>query len=261
MLEYLDDGTYKYTTDLSMTVTYTLASNSATSQEFSDNVKTEIVFKKTDNYLQPVYSKKTAHCYSPSNVSATELQYAYKEYNYEFFIEYNDDLTAGTLTRTDFSNPRTFLPESTYPDGVAKTNFNIDQKKNVYLDNEQLLFALRGLSNKEIAASKKFDTYNASTLSTEMVSTTPGTAAKTSFNLILNGAESKAYSIEYTPVSLKSNNKNAVLSQDLWYAKTTSSTMNEYRNVLLKMVTSIHYGIGSLTYSLRAANLSQEISN
>ena len=259
-LEYLDDETYKYTTTLSVPVTYTLTSNSAESKDFTDTVQTETVFKKTDNYLQPIYSKKSAHCYSVCNVKTTNLENAYREYNYEFAISYADDLTSGVLTRTDRSNPRTLLSDKMYPDGVATSNFTIDQKKYIYLDNEQLLFALRGLSNKQISSAKTFLTYNASTVSTETASTTADTAVKTNFTLALNGAEAKDYSILYTPVTLKSGNKNAVLSQELWYAQTTSNTMNEFRNVLLRMKTPIYYGIGYLTYTLKSANFSQEIS-
>lgn len=258
-LEFLDDGTYKYSTDLSATVTYTMTNDPASQAVFTDSVKTEVIFHQTGKFLQPISSKKTVHCYSPKNAAATELKYAYTEFNYEFFIEYNEDLTQGTLTRTDYSNPRTLLSSSRYPDGVAQLSFEIDQKKYLYLDNEQLLLALRALSNKELASAKKLLSYNASMLTVDSFSTTPGTAAKTNFELALNGEEAKSYAIDYTPVTLKNEGKNATLTQELWYAQTTESTTNKYRNVLLKMVTPIHYNIGRLTYSLRSATFSNEL--
>ncbi len=260
-LECLDDGTYKYSTDLSVNLTYTMANDATQTATFTDSVKTEVVFHQVGKYMQPVYSKKTAHCYSPTKAAATELKYAYSEYNYEFLIEYNADITAGTLTRKDFSeNPRTLLSVQRYPDGVATHNFEIDQKKLLCLDNEQLLFALRGLSNKEIASGKSFNVYNASMLTMEKVTTTPGSEAKTAFTLSINGAEPKSYQISYTPLTMKINGRNATLSQELWYAQTTSSTINEYRNVLLKMVTPMHSNIGSLTYTLRSATFGQPIA-
>ena len=260
-LECLEDGTYKYSTDLSVNVTYTMAGNPSQTATFADSVKTEVVFHQVGKYMQPVYSKKTAHCYSPTKAAATELKYTHTEYNYEFLIEYNADMTEGTLTRKDFSeNPRTLLSVQRYPDGVATNNFEIDQKQLLCLDNEQLLFALRGLSNKEIATSQSFNVYNASMLTMEKVTTTPSDAAKTNFNLSINGAEAKDYQISYTPLTMKINGRNATLSQELWYAQTTSATINDYRNVLLKMVTPMHSNIGSLTYVLHSATFSQPIA-
>lgn len=259
-LECLDDGTYKYSTDLSVNVTYTLASDATQTVTFTDSVQSEVVFHQVGKYMQPVYSKKKAHCYSPRKAAATELKYTYTEYNYEFLIEYNEGMTEGKLTRTDLSeNPRTLLSVQKYPDGVATNNFEIDQKKLLCLDNEQLLFALRGLSNKEIASEKSFNVYNASMLTMEKVTTSPLDEAKTSFTFSLNGAEPAAHQISYTPLSLKINGRNATLSQELWYAQTTSSTINEYRNVLLKMKTPMHSSIGSLIYTLRSATFGESL--
>lgn len=256
-LEYLEDDTYKYVTELSVPVEYTMTADKTQTKAFTDVIKTETVFKKASEYLKPVYSKETAHCYSPNNFATPKIEYAYTEYHYEFLTEYNDSLTKGTLTRTDKTpQPRTLLPENRYPGGVSKTSFEIDQKKYTYLENDQLLFAFRGLSNSAIAVSKTVSVYNASLLSMERITTTPAESAKTTFNLSIGGQETKPYTIEYTPISIKSDNKNSGISQTLWYAKTTSNTANQFRNALLKIVVPMHFGLGTLTYTLTKADFS-----
>ena len=257
-LEYEGDDTYKYVTELSVPVQYKLVSDEAQTKTFTDYIKTETVFKKASDYLRPISSKKTAHCYSPNDYDATLMEHAYTEYHYEFFTEYTDSLSENKLTRTDFSEKRTLLPKNSYESAVSKTWFDVDQSKYTYLDNDQLLFALRGLSNTAIATSKTVNVYNASLLAMETVTTTPSESQKTAFTLSIDGGESKSYTIENTPITIKTGNKNAGISQTLYYAKTTSNTDNKYRNVLLKMVVPMHYGLGTLTHTLQKAEFSKQ---
>jgi hypothetical protein len=109
-----------------------------------------------------------------------------------------------------------------------------------------------------MSASRTVNVYNASLMKVETVSTTPSTATKTKFNFSLNGAEKADYEIEYVPVDIQTGNKDAQLSHTLWYAKTTDSNNNKYRNVMLKMVVPIHYGLGEFTYTLDSATFSAE---
>ena len=255
-LEYLSDNTYRYTTSLTMQVTFTLADGQTETK--TDSVQTTAIFKKADKSLQPISSKKTVLCYSPNNVAATALDKAYTEYHYEFSIEYADDLSGGTLTKTDLSEARTLLEKENYPDGKDYKSFSIDNKKYTYLDNEQLLCALRAIPNSSIASSKTVNVYNASLMTVETVTTTPSTAAKTKFNFALNGEASSEHEIEYTPLTIKTGNKDSLLSHTLWYAKTTDANNNKYRNVLLKMSVPLHFGMGTLTYELTAATFSAE---
>ena len=253
---YEEDGTYSYTTKLTMPVKFTLKDGQFA--EKTDTIETKAVFKKASDSLQPIYSIKTVHCFSPNNVQATALDKAYTEYNYEFRIDYASDLSGGTFKKTDFSESGTLLNKNNHPDGTASYDFSIDGKKHTYLDNEQLLFALRGLSNSKMSASRTVNVYNASLMRVETVSTTPSTAAKTKFSFALNGAEKAEHEIEYVPVDIKIGNKDAQISHKLCYAKTTDSNNNKYRNVLLKMVVPIHYGLGEFTYTLDSATFSAE---
>ncbi len=256
-LEYLDDNTYSYTTTLTLPVKFTLKDGQFT--EKTDSIQTQAVFKKADKSLQPVYSVKRVHCFSPNNVAATKLEDAYKEYDYEFRIDYKDDISGGTLKKTDFSQAFTLLlDKEKYPEGTSSHSFDVDGEKYSYLDNEQLLFALRGLPNNKISTAQTVNTYNASLMKVETVSITPSSSVKTKFNLALNGAAKAEQEIEYVPITIKTGNKDSLHSQTLWYAKTTDANNNRYRNVLLKMSVPLHYGIGDFTYTLESATFSAE---
>ena len=264
-LEYLKNNTYRYTTTLEVDVTFTLANGESVTK--TDTVETEAKFKKADKSLQPLYSRKTVHAHAPRDLDVTVLEDeydaegqitkagAYIEYDYEFAITYNEDLSGGTLVKTDNSERGTLSLQ----DNRQEINFSIEDDKYTYLDNEQYLFALRGISSEQLASSSKtVSMYNASLMAMEAVTTTPTTAEKTSFELQLNGGEKTSYEIEYVPLTIKSNNKNAVVSQTLWYAKTTDSNNNQFRNVLLKMSVPMHFGLGSLEYTLQSATFSVE---
>ena len=259
-LEYLTNSTYRYTTSLTVDVTFILASGESVTK--TDEVSSEAIFKKADASLQPISSKKTVKAHAPRDldVTALETEYdeegqvtqvgAYIEYDYEFAITYNEDLSGGKLTKTDNSKYHTLGLK----DDKKEITFSIEDKKYTYLDNEQYLFALRGISSEKLAsASKTVSMYNASLMTMETVATTPSTAAKESFTLQLNGEASKDYEIEYVPLTVKTSNKNVNLSQTLWYAKTTDSNDNTFRNVLLKMSAPMHFGLGTLVYKLQSA--------
>ena len=255
-LEYLPEGdAYRYSTELKMDVKFTLADGQFTAAQ--DVVTTETIFKKASKDLQPISSTKNVVCHSPNNVAAITLDGTYKRYDYQFQIDYNydgDTLSGGKLTQTDRAG--TLLDKEAYPDGIRTQEFGIDLKKYTYLDNEQILFAIRGLSSSTLAGAKKLNTYNASLGVVEINSLTPSTAAKTDFTFSLNGGEAKAHEIDYVPMTLKSENKNNKITQSLWYAKSGEANNNVYRNALLKMVVTMHYGLGMLTYTLKDAKFS-----
>lgn len=264
-LEYQSSTIYRYTTTLTVDVTFILANGESVTK--TDTVETEAKFKKADKSLQPISSKKTVRAHAPRDGDVTNLENEYDEegnitqvgafieYDYEFFIEYNDDLSGGKLTKTDNSKYHTLGLK----DDKKEISFTIDNEKYTYLDNEQYLFALRGISSEQLAsASKTVSMYNASLMTMETVATTPTSTAKTNFELQLSGGEKTSYEIEYVPMTVKTSNKNAGLEQTLWYAKTTDSNNNQFRNVLLMMSVQMHFGLGTLRYKLQSANFSTE---
>ena len=131
----------------------------------------------------------------------------------------------------------------------------VNGKKYTYLDNEQLLFAFRGLPTNT-SGTKTVNVFNASLCQVEKATLAVGETSKTKFSLNIDGVQQEP-EISYTSYTLKSGNKDAATAQTLWYAKTTDRNNNEYRNVLLRMTVELFYGLGSYTYTLFKADFSK----
>ncbi len=242
------DG-YTYTSVLTIEVEFELADGTA--EIFTDSVTATTVFKSTANSLQPVRSEKTVVSHTPRNANATTLEEAYLYYDYTVLTEYNADCTGGTVTYTD--RGKTLISAEQYP-ATKTSSFEIDKEKYTYLDNEQLLFALRGLSSTVLASQRTVNIYDASTGKVQGVNIKPDSADSEKFSFSVGGTPlSSDTVIEYIPVSVSLNAENAGSPIQAWYAKTTDASNNTYRNVMLMMQTTVSYNIGSLRYDLKEA--------
>lgn len=245
-------GLYTYTTQLTIGVEFSKTGEE--SVKAVDTVTTTAVFKLAANSLQPVWSEKTVVCHTPKNVDAEQLSQAYTAFDYTVRTEYNEDCTQGTVTYTD--RGKTLINAETYPASTSK-NFEINQEKYTYLDNEQLLFAIRGLTNSVLGNAHIVNVFNASTSAVQRVKITPNGEESTKFNFSVNGTpiagDTDGKAVAYTPVSLSLNENDNGATQTVWYARTTDDANNTYRNVILQMQTAISYNIGSLTYKLTNA--------
>ncbi|MBR4942607.1 MAG: hypothetical protein IKZ28_01135, partial [Clostridia bacterium] len=137
---------YVYTTALTIDVTYSLGGETKT---LSDSVTTESRFMTAENALRPISSKKSVVSSSPKNGSAESVDKCYTVYDYEVVTTYAADCASGTSTVTN--NGSENKDANTY-------NFEIEQKKFSYLDNEQLPLALRAIPLEKTAP--KFLTYS-----------------------------------------------------------------------------------------------------
>lgn len=246
------DG-YEYTTALSMQVKFTLANGE--SQTFTDSVTTKTLFKSSSLALQPVSSEKTVVSHTPKNVQATKLEDAFVAYDYTISTEYGEDGKSGTVTYTD--RGQTLISAESYP--ATKTqSFEINTEKFTYLDNEQLLFAMRGLSSTVLSTERTVSTYDVSTSAVQQVKITPSSATSDKFSFSIDGTALPANTVvEYIPLSIKLNAVNEGAPIQAWYAKTTDAANNTYRNVLLHMQTSVSYNIGVLKYNLKTATFAK----
>lgn len=118
-----------------------------------------------------------------------------------------------------------------------------------YIDNEELLFALRGIS---YASAQQFQVYNASVRRVQNVRVSPSSSDSDEFEFSLGG-QTSARAIEYYPLSISISESNPGATQTAWYAATTSASNNVYRNVMLRLETPISYNLGSLVYELQSA--------
>ena len=230
-----------YKTELSIKVTYTL--NGKSTEAFEDKIVTEAKFHTAENSLRPISSYKEIVSTSPSSVSTT-LEDCYTSYHYESTVTYNESCTGGTAIVTndpDGENPIT-----------KTTEFTFEKDKYSRLDNEQLLFAIRAIPTSLTSA--KIQTYSPFVESEQTVSLSYAAEATAEFSYTNNG-ESVKKNITYRPVKIVLDEKNPGATQTAWYAKNTDVSKNTNRNVLLRLETPIAYGLGSLVYKLKSADI------
>ncbi len=237
--EQLDGRTiYSYETKLTIDVIYTFGQEIAS---FNDVVYSLVKFEKADKALRPISSHKEVSSHSPEN-GAAALKNCYRAIEYTLDLTYNEDYsgeTAGTIT----SDERT---------QEIKNSFEMDTAKFTCLDNEQLLFALRGM-NPTLSTSAKFNVYSPFLQASQSVKATFASEEAIDFSFTKNGVVVKD-TIQYYPVSIVLNEKNPGTTQTVWVAKNTNIQSNNYRNVILKWEAPIYYNFGNLVYTLKSAN-------
>ena len=241
----LSDGStkegYIYTTELTISGRYRLGSE--VSEDFSDRVSSSVSFLPVTDGLKPVKSEKEVLSTSPIVSLPETLEGAIETYHYTYEVSYDAALTTATAVYTDL-NAETPAPET--------REYAIDGTT-TYLDNEQILFALRGLSLSSVAT---FRTVNSVMgIVTEVstgTSTTGPTSLKESVDFTMDGTAVKT-EIDAVQVPIIYQSTPSGQQQDLVYAATTDTNNNTYRNVLLRMEVPVLQSLGTLVYRLKEA--------
>ena len=238
------DIVYEFSTRTELPVSFFHVASGESTEVFTDVIECNVLFSSIYNGgLRPIQSSKTIQSHSPINGQPSSKNDCYRYYHYNVTTTYADSEN-GSSVLTDYEG--NILGKEAQP---KTTDFTIDTAKYSYLDNEQILFALRGantMSNKILA-------YNASKSKVETINVTFGSEKADTYEFLLNG-ESKKASIAAIPVSLEIDDINSGGVQNVWYAKTTDVKNNVYRNVMLKFESPISYNIGKLVYTLTSAN-------
>ena len=235
----LDSGeiVYEYSTRMEIGVSFFHEASKQSTEVFSDVIETTVTFTSIYNGgLRPIESSKTIQSHSPVNGTPESLDKCYKHYHYNVYTTYADSEN-GKSVLTDYNG-------NILEDQQKTTEFTIDTSQYTYLDNEQILFALRGAE----IASNKILSYN--TYSVQTVNLTFNSEEADSYEFVMNG-ESKKANIAAIPVTIAFDKGS---TQKAWYAKTTDVKNNVYRNVMLKFELPISYNIGKFVYTLTSAN-------
>lgn len=235
----LNQGVYRYETSLSIDVTYTVGDKSETK---SDSILSWVEFKKNAK-LQPIKSHKEIVCHSPANGGGLEIEDCYAKYDYTVDTTYNENGLSGksVIVNND--------PEAN--NDKQEQTFTVEDKYTC-LDNEQLLFALRGLSQSISTAS--LSVYAPFSGVVQAINLTYSFLEKGSeFSFEKNGVSVKQV-INYYPVSVKINAQLPGATQTVWIAETTNARANTFRNLILQFETPLSYNLGSLIYKLKSAS-------
>ena len=231
---------YCYETKLEIDVLYECGQNSDT---FQDVVYSWVKFEDVDKALRPIASHKEIISHSPSN-SASSLEECYYSLNYVVDITYNEDYSGNTvITMLNAEEPTEY-----------QYSFQMKTDKLTGLDNEEILFALRGV-NPSLSQTAKFTVYSPFVDNLQTVKATFGTESSIDFSFRQNGELTKD-TIQYYPVDVVLDEKNPGNTQKLWIAKNTNSILNKYHNVILKMEMPVYYNLGTLVYTLTSATFS-----
>ncbi len=242
-----EDGTvenvYLYTTSLVIDVTFTFEGESAT---YTDEVTTSVIFGTADKSLKPIESVKTVSSHSPASSSAESLDETTVYYHYTFTAAYDKNVTQATLTYTKLDGDESSLEDST-------RTYDIDDAY-TYLDNEQILFAARGMDLGD-SASETVYTLNASRGVVQPVTIENSDVLEGTFQINIDSSEMPegGYTLTYNAVTISINETQSGSSQTCYYAETTDASNNTYRNVMLYMETTLPYSLGALTYTLTDA--------
>ncbi len=226
---------YVYTTELTIPVTYTF--NEET-QIFTDKVTTTVTFKSASDALLPKSSTKTviSHTPSPSTTTVNELADCYSDFDYTVTTEYKEK---GTATVVNHKQETTDDSQFTYDKGDYS-----------YLDNDQLLLALRAIATD--TTSGKIEFYNPFLEATQKVNFSFGEKTSTDFSHSV-GDDAAIKTISYRPVTITLDSKTPGATQTAWIATADDVTKNTYRNVMLYLETPLSYSLGTLKYTLTSA--------
>ena len=242
-ISYEGETIYQYTTRSEIGVSFFHKSTGESTQAFTDVVESTVLFTGIYNGgLRPIKSTKTIQSHTPINGTPANKDQCYVYYHYSVETTYDTDGN-GTCVLTDF--------EGNILDKKRETQTNtfaIESQQYTYLDNEQVLFALRGAPTE----ANKFLCYNSSTNSVQTIKLSVASEEGATYKFSLNG-ENKELNIAAIPVSIEIDSINSGGPQKIWYAKTTDVKNNVYRNVMLKFETPIAYNIGKLVYTLTSA--------
>ena len=234
---------YTYTTHLSITAMYTL---NGVTEECVDTVTSTVKFYAAGYNLQPISSEKEINASTPTVNTGTKVSDSYQKSHYSTKVVYNDDCTEGTSTVT-------YYPDNGTEAQTQEKTFEIEQKKLTYLDNEQVILALRAIRNTTTSA--KLNVYSPFAEAVQKLSYSFDSDASAEFSFLKNGENTKSM-ITYRTAKLVLDEKNPGATQTAWIAKQPENTSasNTNRNVILRLETPLSYGLGTLIYTLNSAS-------
>lgn len=229
---YQGKNAYKLVSVLEISGEYTCGDDS---QSFTDRIESESYFRSAKDYLTPVYSKKAVRSTSPVAESASSLAEAIKTYDYTVKCSYADNGGNVEVTYTD----NVTADNSTKYTQKIKTSYTL-------VDNEALLFSLRGLSSSSYLA--VFDPYQHETKSVS-ASFSSETTDRT-YTFALGENEAKEHTMPTYTVNLSLVSTLNGKTQTAIYA---AQSATGYRNVMLQLTSPLSYSLGSLVYVLKSA--------
>ncbi len=248
---------YLYTTRLDISGQYTYKGTAG--ETFTDFVASEVYFHTTErNVLVPIESKKEIVSTSPVQNPGDDMFFSKVHYKYD--VVYNTaDAPNETLQSAEITTTRIYRNEEDKEEEAAETETVKIKSKGSFFDNEEVLFAMRGL---DMSAAAKFYTIDLRTYDVTGV-TFSGAPEKTVFTpakdnpLTVDGTAVAGDIQAYTLHFYYDSDHSGPARTAVYAAKLDDSRNNTYRNVLLQLEDPIPYGYGTFYYTLRSATFAK----
>lgn len=230
------EDVYVLTTSLSVDVSYTVNGESAA---YTDTITSTVKFRTVSKALQPVYSYKEFSCHSPKQSAVTTLAESVKYYHYSFETTYDSGLTSATLSYKKLEGDTSSLTDN-------ESDYKISSGY-TYLDNEEILFALRGVTVSS-DSSVTVRALNASMGAVQNVTASAGDSEAGTYKFDMGDGEND-YSITANKLSIQiAGTTQSGTAQTAYYAPAGT-----YRAVMLKLQSTMPYSLGTVTYTLTKA--------
>jgi hypothetical protein len=251
------ENIYVYETTLSISGTLTHTS-SKKSVDIADSVTTITYFRSADNNLQPIYSYQSIENIFPANLTASDLSSSYRKMHRVYETYYNKKCTKALITTTYSSDDYEYNANKpvtqTTVGGLDDTGYSL-------FDANMIATALRSFSYGShtfsllIPINGAVSTYKSSSASAKTLDKTDDATIITALNnagdYLFVGSNTDGDKVyKYNSISLSLSAEMSGSSNTYWFANIASSQVNSTRAVMLKMVTPIYFGAGTLTYTL-----------
>ncbi len=232
-------GGYVFETELNVEAEFKLGDKS--SGVLTDYAKTHVEFLSVRDRLRPVKSHTEVKCNAPL-ANPSSIEDAYYEYDYSYDIQYDDGLTVAKVTYTDKKNA----------ENSSEKEYELPDS-GTYLDNEELLIALRGLTP---SVNLSFSTLNTVMGSVQSVALRDVTETQVPVDFTAGDTQVKSDSFDAYSFSIGFSSSNAAIGQSKTVVvakKTENASANLYHNVIVSMSVPVLQSLGTMEYTLKKA--------
>lgn len=257
---------YVYETSFTISGTYEMKSGGA-KKEFSDEIDTVCYFRTAGSNLQPVYSYQKIKDTAAAALNPGSIDSACVRFDEEYKTYYNKRCRQATVQRyvKESDDSDAYVLKSTKKIGLSSDYSNFD--------NSQILAAMRSftLSGGSSRTFRVLTPQNGSLQSATASVASPAELNPTDDSQIILALDNapndyiffdgkvenkkddeKDRIYRYSAVTASINQSLKGAAPTAWFATVENNDVNSTRCVLLKRVTPLPFGLGTLTYTLKS---------
>lgn len=213
----------------------------------ADKITSTVWFRDTSDGLAPLESSTEVYSHTPVNA-------AIGVYSYKTSVSYNESGSKAKIAVTDTSSAVTEESDKISIGAFGDSSYNLSKLTKSYscFDNEQLLFAGRGLTFESGSSNKV--TVVSATGGKQTVTLSCKEIVSSDYSFLLDGEQVSGFisacSVQF---SLTGTDNTGVTHSVRYAARNENASANKYRNLPLLIESPIAYSMGTLSYVLTAA--------